>query len=305
MDDATNDRSTRLRVELILLGTAVFAGVMVAPSLWGEVYTSDDLSCFHLPLRLFYRRCVRFGQRFDWCSQLFCGFYLQGEGQLGMYHPLHRVLYAALPFAWAFNLELLLSYPALLLGTFLLLRRRSLPIDASLLGAYGFAFAGFAVFHYMHLNAVAVVAHFPYALLAIDWLMRARTPTGRAWGGLALAVVTGSELLLGYPQYVYFSLLAEGLYAALVWSEMRGWPRWLCLRWWPRRCSGSGSGPCSYCQRRMPWPIRFGTHRPRNSWPCCPCRPGTSFSGWCPIFTRQRPKMRLRRPRLTSAIDCR
>lgn len=144
-----------------------------------------------------------------------------------MYHPLHRVLYAALPFAWAFNLELLLSYPALLLGTFLLLRRRSLPIDASLLGAYGFAFAGFAVFHYMHLNAVAVVAHFPYALLAIDWLMRAQTPTGRAWGGLALAVVTGSELLLGYPQYVYFSLLAEGLYAALVWSEMRGWPRWL------------------------------------------------------------------------------
>jgi hypothetical protein len=64
-------------------------------------------------------------------------------------------------------------------------------------------------------------------LLAIDWLMRARTPTGRARGGLALAIITGSELLLGHPQRVYFPLLAEGLYAALVWSEMRGWQRWL------------------------------------------------------------------------------
>jgi hypothetical protein len=227
MDDAATNRSARLRVELILLGSAVFAGVMVAPVFWGEIYTSDDLFSFHLPLRLFYRRCLISGQHFDWCPHLFCGFYLQGEGQVGMYHPLHRVLYAALPFDWAFNLEFLLSYPALFLGTFLLLRRRSLPIDASLLGAYGFAFAGLVVFHYIHLNAVAVVAHFPYALLAIDGLMRARTSTGRAWGGLALAAVTGSELLLGYPQYVYFSLWAEGLYAALVWFERRGWPRWL------------------------------------------------------------------------------
>lgn len=226
-DDAANDRSTRLRVELILLGVAVFAGVMIAPSLWGDFYISDDLRDFHLPLRLFYQRCLEAGQSFAWCPQIFCGFYLQGEGQVGMTHPLHLALYRALPLLWAFNLEILVSYPALMAGTFLLLRRRSIPVDASLLGAFGFAFAGFAVYHFMHPNAVAVLAHLPFALLAIDLAMKAPTPVRRAWGGAALAAVTGSELLLGHPQTVFISLLIQGLYTALVWTEIRGWPRWL------------------------------------------------------------------------------
>ena len=29
------------------------------------------------------------GDAFDWCPDLFGGFYLTGEGQVGTYHPLH------------------------------------------------------------------------------------------------------------------------------------------------------------------------------------------------------------------------
>jgi hypothetical protein len=36
----------------------------------------------------------------------------------------------------------------------------------------------------------------------------------------AIALLTGSQLLLGYPQYVWFSLLAEVCYTAfLLWTH--------------------------------------------------------------------------------------
>lgn len=229
MDDReviSNDRGrgggSRLRIEILLLAASAVLALMAAPALWGEVYILDDLSNFHLPFRLFYARCLSEGHAFDWCPRVFCGFDLQGEGQLGMYHPLHLLLYGALPFGAAFNLELLLNYPAAMLGMFLFLRRRRLPTDAALAGGFVFALAGFNLFHYMHLNAVAVVAHIPWALLAIDRLLRAEEPRTRARAGAGLALVTGSQLLLGYPQYVLFSLVIETAYVVAVGIERRG-----------------------------------------------------------------------------------
>ncbi|MHC4714716.1 MAG: hypothetical protein ACYTAN_15850, partial [Planctomycetota bacterium] len=60
--------------------------------------------------------CLKRGTDFNWLPNIHCGFYLQGEGQAGMYHPLHLLLYRALPFTAAFNLELFLSYPLMLWG---------------------------------------------------------------------------------------------------------------------------------------------------------------------------------------------
>ncbi|MEW4569060.1 hypothetical protein AB1L88_14445 [Tautonia sp. JC769] len=231
MDDRGSARDPghgrRIRVECVLLATVALLALMAAPSLWGEVYTTEDLGFFHLPLRIFFARCLATGADPSWCPQLFCGFDLHGEGQIGLAHPWHRLLYRAFRFETAFNLEFLISYPATMLGMAWLLRRRGLPIDASLLGGFVAAFGGFLVYHYMHVNVVAVVAHVPFALLAIDAIMRRDSARGRAWPGVALAVITGSQLLLGYPQAVFFSMILEGLYVASAWAELRGWPRWL------------------------------------------------------------------------------
>ena len=102
-----------------------------------------------------------------------------------MYQRLHRVLYAALPLEWALNLELLLSYPVRLLGTVLIAstvdRCRS---TRRCLGRIATRSPGTPSSTTSELNAVAVDGQFPYALLAIDRLRRARTATGRAWRGL-------------------------------------------------------------------------------------------------------------------------
>ncbi len=200
----------RLFVWTLVVGLVLFAA-MAAPALLGYVYALDDLGAFHLPVRAFYARCLAAGEAFDWMPDLFCGFYLSGEGQAGMYHPAHLLLYRFLPLAAAFDLELLASFPVMFAGTWLFLRRLLGRAEAAMFGSLIFSFCGFNLLHFIHPNAVAIVAHLPWLLWAIDILATNPARRGAAWVGIAL--LTGSQLLLGYPQYVWFSLLAEGAYA--------------------------------------------------------------------------------------------
>ena len=192
------------------------------PALCGLVYTADDLGAFHLPLRAFYSGALAGGDAFDWCPSLFGGFYLTGEGQAGTYHPLHWLVYRWLPLAWAWNVECLASYAFLFGGIWLLLRRRGLAHAESLFGALVFTFSGFNLLHFVHVNAIGVVAHIPWLLYAIN-RFATRCPT---WHSVMrtvclLAALTGSQLLLGYPQYVAYSLLAEMLYVMFVPREQK------------------------------------------------------------------------------------
>ena len=101
----------------IQLACVLLFAAMAAPFFWGRVVTHDDLGAFHLPVRDFYATQLARGESFDWMPSLYSGFYLTGEGQAGMYHPLHWLLYRLLPLGAAFNLALLLSYPLMLGGT--------------------------------------------------------------------------------------------------------------------------------------------------------------------------------------------
>lgn len=233
---------------LLVAALAVWLA-FAAPFLAGRIYTSDDLWAFHLPVRAFYAQCLQTGEAFDWMPSLYAGFYVTGEGQLGAYHPLHWLLYRFLPLDTAFGLELLLPYPLLLAGMFLFLRRCRLPVDAALFGGLVFTYGSFNTLHFVHPNAIAVVAHLPWLLWAIDILCARHQwakPTNRReatqdasdltrhsraaalcpgpwlWAAAAatLVLLTASQLLLGYPQYVWFSLLAE---AAFVVYRTAGW----------------------------------------------------------------------------------
>lgn len=184
---------------------------MAAPWLAGRTYLADDLGAFHLPARAFYARCLQRGEPFDWMPEVYCGHDLGGEGQAGMRHPLHWALYRWLPLEAAFAVELLLSYPLMFAGCWLFFGRLLRRGEAAALASLLFTFGSFNLLHFIHPNAVAIVAHVPWLLWAIDILI-ARPSGARAapWGLVAL--LTGSQLLLGYPQYVWFSLLAEGAY---------------------------------------------------------------------------------------------
>jgi hypothetical protein len=210
----TTASDERRRLSLILLAATACFAALATPFFLLRVYVADDLGAFHLPVRDFYARQLAAGEPFDWMPSLYGGFYLAGEGQLGGYHPWHWALYRWLPLGAAFDLELLASYPVMFAGAYLwfgrLLRRR----DAAAFGALVFTFSGFCLLHFIHPNAIAVVAHLPWLLWAIDVALLTDNRRHRALAELAVGLLTASQLLLGYPQYVWLSLLAEAAFVA-------------------------------------------------------------------------------------------
>jgi hypothetical protein len=203
---------------LLAIGLVLF-GFLARPLILNQVPIEYDLGRYHLPLRDFYQRCLHNGDDPAWCPQLLCGYDLHGEGQAGMDHPWHRLLYSCLPLTVAFNIEVFANYPFLCLGTYFFLRRQRLPRDAELAGALTATFGGFTLPHYSHTNAIAIVAHMPWLLWLTDVLWHEKNPRRKAIAGASIAMLTGSQILLGYPQYVYFSCIAEGVYVLCLLSQ--------------------------------------------------------------------------------------
>jgi len=208
-------RTTARFASLVALTAAVgtWAG-LARPLLRREIWVASDLGTYFLPVRAFYARALERGEGFLWFPDLMGGFNLHGEGAAGLLHPLNLLGYWLLPLDVSFDVELLRSYPVLFVGAWLLLRRWSVRTDAALLGALLFTFSGFNLLHFMHLNAIAIVAHVPWLLLGIDLTIRGASGRERALGVLLVALLTTSELLLGYPQYFFFSAITEAGYLA-------------------------------------------------------------------------------------------
>jgi hypothetical protein len=198
-----------------LLSAAMLLGALAAPLAAGRVFTADDLAAYHLPARAFYAEQLARGEAFDWMPGLYNGFYLTGEGQVGGYHPWHWGLYTVLPLGVAFQLEIVGSYLALLAGTYLWLRGHLPGRGAALAGGVLSAGSGFCLLHLVHPNAVAVVAHVPWLLWLCDAALR-REAKWRPLAETGVALAVASQLLLGYPQYVWLSLLVWVPYA--VWQ---------------------------------------------------------------------------------------
>ena len=200
---------------LATVGAALGAGLctlIAAPLAQGRVYVRDDLASHYLPWRAVYAQSLARGESFLWSPYVFDGFYAHGEGQVGMLHPLHLLLYRLLPLVVAFNLEITLSYVAALAGTYLLLRRLRIQRSAAMCGALVFAFSGFNLLHIVHPNIIEILAHTPWMLLAIDITLRSRDPRRAASAALCAGLLTASQLLLGHPQAFWLSLSIEGLY---------------------------------------------------------------------------------------------
>ncbi len=203
-----------LILRLVVIFTALSCIALFLPALQGQSYYFDDFRDYHLPLRYFYAKCLSSDQLFVWCPNIFNGYYLHADGQVGMYHPLHLFLYRCFQFTTAFNIEFCLNYIFAFAGTFFFLKRWGFTLSPALFGAFTFSFCGFNLLHLMHINAVAVISHIPWILLSIDLIMREKAARSAYW--TALTALTASQLLHGHPQSVYLSLMTEFFYITLL-----------------------------------------------------------------------------------------
>jgi hypothetical protein len=215
-----------LFVGTVLVSVLLFL-VPAWPLLTHRIPMYLDLGLFHLPIRAFYSRCLAEGCSFDWMPHLYGGMFLSGEGEHGPYHPLHLLLYRRLPLDVAFCLEAFLHGPLLFLGLVVFLRRH-VRGTAALLGALCYTFCPGSILHNIYPNYQGVIAHLPWIL----WLMDVASTTSSAprqrLALTGLAVLTGSQLLLGAPQAFSFSLFTEALFAVfLAWHRRPSWTFWL------------------------------------------------------------------------------
>lgn len=182
----------------------------------------NDIFGYHVPMRMLYQQMLLHGDPPMWTPALFAGFDLLGEGQIGVFHPLHQILYRALPLDLALNLEILFTYVAALVGTRWLLRRLDIAPPAALFGAMTFGFGGFMLMHYPHVNMLAVVAHMPWVLGCLDILVRDDNRRRRAAAFAGAALLVASQTLLGFPQALWWTALAGS--ALVSWRAFQARP---------------------------------------------------------------------------------
>jgi hypothetical protein len=136
---------------------------------------------------------------------------MHGEGQMGMLHPLHVLLYRFVPFVQAFDLELLAIYLALFVGGYLLFYKWVQDRLAASFGAFVFSLAGTNLMQIVHTNQVAIVAHVPWLMIALDHCIRGDKRYRNQWC-LVVALLNGSELLLGHPYFFLMSMALQVWY---------------------------------------------------------------------------------------------
>ena len=199
---------------LVLALAAVLLVWMGRAVVTGTIPLTGDLLHWNYPIRDFYAKALALGWRFEWMPGLFAGFDIAGEGQLGVYHPLHLLLYGLVPLDRAFAIELVIFYPVAFVGMWMWLRRY-VDRGSSVVGAFAFAFSGFTLSHVVHPNLVAVVAHIPWLLWVIEGACEQQAPgtwPQRFRTIVAIGLLTGSQVLFGHPQALWWSLLLVGAF---------------------------------------------------------------------------------------------
>jgi len=209
--------------------TGLCSVALLAPLVWplltGRIFAYTDLGFFHVPMRAIYQESLRTGDSLLWTPSIFAGYYALGDGQSGIFHPLHLALYRWLPLGIAFNLEFLASYVAAFAGMYWFGRRLRLSHAAALFGGMLFAFSGFQLLHFLHINLVAVAAHIPWLAASLDVLVSAGDRRGRMWGFIGVACVIASAVLVGFPQGVWWNVLAGSAYAIFRAARLSRWRR--------------------------------------------------------------------------------
>ena len=191
-----NDRVTERALALAGGVASLLAlGALFWPAAFRRMFVYGDLSGFFLPFRIYLSEQLARGITPLW------------------------MLYRLLPVPEAFNLECMLPYPLALVGMALFVRRLALPTSAAIFGGASFAFSAYLTARLMHVNAIAVIAHLGWLLFAIDVLLREPGARWRAWLGVAL--VTGSQLLVGYPVAVAYCWMIALPYAVFVAARER------------------------------------------------------------------------------------
>ncbi|MFT5686505.1 MAG: hypothetical protein ACI8RZ_007461 [Myxococcota bacterium] len=191
--------------------------IAVAPCLaWagGAIIQHDiwisDLLHSQLPYRAFLGESLRAGHFPLWMPDIFSGVPFLAQIEAGGLYPPHLLLFALLEPFTALNVALGLDMLLMATGAAALARCYGASATASALAAVVYAWCGFSISHFRHLNMHAAAALLPWMVLALERLI-----AGRPRAGIVLAMLLGLQLLAGHPQITWIALLLLGARTAV------------------------------------------------------------------------------------------
>jgi hypothetical protein len=157
------------------------------------------------------------------------GMPLLGNPTAAVLYPA-KVIYAALPYAWAARLYVVAHTALAFAGMLVLLRSWGTSWVGSAIAGLSYAFGGPVVFQYCNIIFLVGAAWVPWGLLAIDRWVRLREPRALA----LLALVLAMQVLGGDPESAYLlGLCAGGYTVGLTWVGRFGPWKVRPSRWVP------------------------------------------------------------------------
>lgn len=174
-------------------------------------FGQSDVLHLNLPLKVILSNSYKAHQWPLWNPLLANGFPLLAEGQIGTFYLPNLLLFSLLPVVAAYNLNLVLVYIFLAVGTYLFGRAIGFSKLVASFAGLAFTFSGFFAVHLNHLNLLQTVSLTP--LLFFSFLKLWKRPSLQ-WT-ILISFLISQEIFAGYITILYVALVGIAIFLTL------------------------------------------------------------------------------------------
>ena len=221
--------------EALLWGAGLLAivSLSVADGLLANMVAYErDTTVFYFPLMSWVAQRLQQGELPLWTPQVFGGYPIFADGEIGLAYPPVLVALLVLPPDRAFVVLRLLHLSIAALGTFALARTWKLPYASAVLAGVVFTLGNFLQAQIHHENIIRTVSWLPVMLAVVERALRSNGWRAQLRWTLLAAVPLGLAGLSLHSQMLAIDLLILAGYGAFRWAvgplELAGSPpAWL------------------------------------------------------------------------------
>lgn len=193
---------------LFLVGFSV--AVFFTELTGGPIYYGRDTTTFYYPNTLWAAGEIHAGRLPLWTPQIFGGYPLLADGEIGLLSPIQLLLLGLLDMPLAYSAGRVVMYAVSAVGLYLYARTLGANYLGATIGALAFAYSSFMVGHLQHDNILRSAMWLPWLLLTAERALSVAGPRRLGWIAAGAAVL-GLEGVGVHVQPVLMSLLLFGL----------------------------------------------------------------------------------------------
>src|SRR3990167_8088681 len=167
-------------------------------------YGRSDSWHFSIANKFYYAQELKKNRVPIWNPHIGMGFPTLAEGQTAIFFLPNLILFRVLPFVWAYNLTLVLSFITAGFGIYMFCRSLGLSKIAATYAGTIFPLGGFFVFHVQHHNLLQTASLMPW----LFWTTNEFLVKKKVIFLLALSFILSQQIFAGFPQLTFYSLVA-------------------------------------------------------------------------------------------------